>query len=75
MGRRTRGRRGIVHGLVVVGQGEGGILPVEMITLPGMGRLRLTGSLGDVCALIFASNYAGVLTLLFPVLGDQRVEG
>ncbi|KAF9074465.1 Lon protease C-terminal proteolytic domain-containing protein [Rhodocollybia butyracea] len=54
---RNRGsRRGIVYGLVVMGQGEGGILPVETIVVPTGnksgsgegGRLRLTGSLGDV---------------------------
>ncbi|KAF9562898.1 ATP-dependent protease La [Agrocybe pediades] len=41
-------RRGVVYGLVVMGQGEGGILPVETIALPGTGKLKLTGSLGDV---------------------------
>ncbi|KAJ3752570.1 ATP-dependent protease La [Lentinula raphanica] len=55
---RNRGsRRGVVYGLVVMGQGEGGILPVETIVVPTGnsasgkgtgGRLRLTGSLGDV---------------------------
>lgn len=41
-------KRGVVYGLVVTGMGEGGILPVESTALPGMGRLKLTGSLGDV---------------------------
>ncbi|KAJ7626429.1 ATP-dependent protease La [Mycena polygramma] len=41
-------RRGVVYGLVVMGQGEGGILPVETIAVPGAGRLKLTGSLGEV---------------------------
>jgi ATP-dependent Lon protease len=41
-------RRGVVYGLVVMGQGEGGILPVETTAVPGTGKLRLTGSLGDV---------------------------
>lgn len=41
-------RRGVVYGLVVMGQGEGGILPVESLMVPGTGRLKLTGSLGDV---------------------------
>ncbi|TFK48306.1 ATP-dependent protease La [Heliocybe sulcata] len=41
-------RRGLVYGLVVTGMGEGGILPVETIAVPGSGRLKLTGSLGDV---------------------------
>ncbi|KZT23038.1 ATP-dependent protease La [Neolentinus lepideus HHB14362 ss-1] len=41
-------RRGLVYGLVVTGMGEGGILPVETIAVPGTGRLMLTGSLGDV---------------------------
>ncbi|PBK92746.1 ATP-dependent protease La [Armillaria gallica] len=40
--------RGIVFGLVVMGQGEGGILPVETIAVPGTGSLKRTGSLGDV---------------------------
>ena len=43
-------RRGVVYGLVVMGQGEGGILPVETIAVPGSGKLKLTGSLGDVCS-------------------------
>ncbi|KAI5118621.1 hypothetical protein M0805_006989 [Coniferiporia weirii] len=41
-------RRGVVYGLVVMGQGEGGILPVETIAIPGSGQLKLTGSLGEV---------------------------
>ncbi|TDL26868.1 ATP-dependent protease La [Rickenella mellea] len=41
-------KRGIVYGLVVMGQGEGGILPVETIAVPGSGSLKLTGSLGEV---------------------------
>ncbi|KAH0579627.1 hypothetical protein H2248_002477 [Termitomyces sp. 'cryptogamus'] len=41
-------RRGVVYGLVVMGQGEGGILPVETIAVPGSGQVKLTGSLGDV---------------------------
>ncbi|KAL0952321.1 hypothetical protein HGRIS_006603 [Hohenbuehelia grisea] len=46
--REREERRGIVYGLVVMGQGEGGILPVESIIVPGRGGLKLTGSLGDV---------------------------
>ena len=41
-------RRGVVYGLVVTNMGEGGILPVETIAVPGSGHLKLTGSLGDV---------------------------
>lgn len=41
-------RRGVVYGLVVMGDGDGGILPVESAILPGSGLLRLSGSLGDV---------------------------
>ncbi|KAF9265144.1 hypothetical protein L218DRAFT_899488 [Marasmius fiardii PR-910] len=45
-------RKGLVYGLVVMGQGEGGILPVEAVSVPVEGsqggRLKLTGSLGDV---------------------------
>ncbi|KAG6899475.1 hypothetical protein C0993_009949 [Termitomyces sp. T159_Od127] len=46
--REREERRGVVYGLVVMGQGEGGILPVETIVVPGSGRVKLTGSLGDV---------------------------
>jgi len=46
--REREERRGVVYGLVVTGMGEGGILPVESIALPGSGKLKLTGSLGDV---------------------------
>lgn len=46
--REITGKRGIVNGLVVQGEGEGGILSVETLLIPGTGRLRLTGSLGDV---------------------------
>jgi ATP-dependent Lon protease len=46
--REAEARRGVVYGLVVMGQGEGGILPVETIAVPGSGQLKLTGSLGDV---------------------------
>lgn len=41
-------RRGLVYGLVVTGSGEGGVMPVESIAVPGTGKLKLTGSLGDV---------------------------
>lgn len=46
--REREERRGLVYGLVVSGVGEGGILPVETAMVPGSGRLKLTGSLGDV---------------------------
>ncbi|RDB23965.1 Lon protease 2, peroxisomal [Hypsizygus marmoreus] len=46
--REREERRGVVYGLVVMGQGEGGILPVETIIVPGSGHLKLTGSLGEV---------------------------
>ena len=49
-------RRGIVYGLVVMGQGEGGILPVETIATPGTGQLKLTGSLGEVCFVFLLSQ-------------------
>lgn len=41
-------RRGVVYGLVVTGMGEGEIMPVETIAVPGSGKLLLTGSLGAV---------------------------
>jgi len=49
-------RRGLVYGLVVMGQGEGGIMPVETSALPGNGALKLTGSLGDVRAFLYQSR-------------------
>jgi hypothetical protein len=49
--REREERPGLVYGLVVTGMGEGGILPVETSTVPGSGRLKLTGSLGDVRSL------------------------
>lgn len=47
--------RGVVFGLVVMGQGEGGIMPIETMMVPGNGSLKLTGSLGDVRAMIASS--------------------
>ncbi|KAI0063341.1 hypothetical protein BV25DRAFT_418853 [Artomyces pyxidatus] len=46
--RDREARRGVVYGLVVTGMGEGEILPVETIAVPGSGTLKLTGSLGAV---------------------------
>lgn len=46
--REREEKRGVIYGLVVTGMGEGGIMPVESTILPGAGRLKLTGSLGDV---------------------------
>jgi len=57
-------QRGVVYGLVIMGQGEGGILPIETISVPGTGRLKLTGSLGHVIkesgeiALSWVKNHA-----------------
>jgi ATP-dependent Lon protease len=41
-------RRGLVYGLVVSGDGEGGVMPVETTMTPGTGNVKLTGSLGAV---------------------------
>ncbi|KAG8878843.1 hypothetical protein FRB97_002170 [Tulasnella sp. 331] len=46
--RNPEAKKGVVYGLVVMGEGEGGILPVETAILPGTGHLKLSGSLGDV---------------------------
>ncbi|TRM63316.1 Lon protease C-terminal proteolytic domain-containing protein [Schizophyllum amplum] len=46
--REREARPGVVYGLVVTGQGEGGIMPIESVAVPGTGQLRTTGSLGDV---------------------------
>jgi ATP-dependent Lon protease len=53
-------RRGVVWGLVVMGLGEGAIMPVESIAVPGSGRLKLTGSLGDVSLCLSISISIGV---------------
>ncbi|EJU00206.1 hypothetical protein DACRYDRAFT_117270 [Dacryopinax primogenitus] len=39
---------GVVWGMVYTGEGEGGLLSVETVRVPGDGKLRLTGSLGEV---------------------------
>lgn len=62
-------RKGVVYGMVVKGEGEGGILSVETLLVPGSGKLRLTGSLGEVI------KESGELALswvgsFFPVLGS-----
>ena len=49
--RHREEQRGLVYGLVVTGMGEGGVLPIETSALPGSGRLKLTGSLGEVSIL------------------------
>ena len=38
----------VVWGLVVTRMGEGVTMPIESITTPGSGHLKLTGSLGKV---------------------------
>ena len=38
--------RGIVYGLVVMGQGEGGTLPVKRIALPWDGSFEVDGQFG-----------------------------
>lgn len=39
---------GIVHGLGYRGSGMGSVLVLEAIQVPGTGKLKLTGSLGEV---------------------------
>jgi len=46
--RNREEKRGVVYGMVVTGDGEGGLLNVESVILPGHGRLRMTGMLGEV---------------------------
>jgi ATP-dependent Lon protease len=53
--REREEKRGVVYGLVVSGSGEGAVMPVETIAVPGSGRLRLTGSLGDVRVFLSSS--------------------
>ncbi|EAU87743.2 ATP-dependent protease La [Coprinopsis cinerea okayama7 len=74
-------RRGIVYGLVVTGAGEGGIMPVETIAVPGSGKLKLTGSLGDVIkesgdlALSWVKRYAWELGLVDSPMEDVLKSG
>ncbi|KAI4524395.1 ATP-dependent protease La [Schizophyllum commune Tattone D] len=62
--REREARPGVVYGLVVTGQGEGGIMPIESTSVPGSGALKTTGSLGDVIresaelALTFVKRHA-----------------
>jgi ATP-dependent Lon protease len=69
--REREERRGVTFGLVVSGVGEGGILPVETMIVPGSGRLKLTGSLGEVCGLLLTSSSSVVVTNL-GFIGHQR---
>jgi len=62
------GKLGVVYGLVVMGQGEGGILPVETVLVPGKGNLRLTGMLGDVSRFLISQLFFGLRTELICVL-------
>ena len=39
---------GVVNGLSVSGSGEGAVMLVECAAIPGSGKLKLTGSLGEV---------------------------
>lgn len=69
--REREERRGVVYGLVVTGMGEGSIMPVETIALPGSGKLKLTGSLGDVS---FAFTFRCIQFLTHIYAGHQRVR-
>jgi hypothetical protein len=67
-------RRGVVYGMVVMGEGEGGILSVESVAVPsssGGGKLKLTGSLGDVIRESAEIALSWVrLSLFFILCGD-----
>ncbi|KAF5326493.1 hypothetical protein D9611_000770 [Ephemerocybe angulata] len=74
-------RRGLVYGLVVTGAGEGGVMPVETIAVPGTGKLKLTGSLGDVIkesgelALSWVKRYAWELGMVDGPMEDVLKVG
>ncbi|TFK29108.1 ATP-dependent protease La [Coprinopsis marcescibilis] len=74
-------RRGVVYGLVVTGAGEGGVMPVESIAVPGTGTLKLTGSLGDVIkesgdlALSWVKRYAWEMGLVDSPMDDVLKSG
>ena len=61
------------HLVALASQQEGTASSFRGTNMIELSRNRLTGGLGDAChAFFFASNCADVLTLFFPVLGDQR---
>lgn len=66
-------RRGVVYGLVVTGMGEGEIMPVESIAVPGSGKLKLTGSLGNVR--ISCSSTIAFFSYIDLVVGYQGERG
>ncbi|KZV72381.1 ATP-dependent protease La [Peniophora sp. CONT] len=78
--REREERAGVVYGLVVTGMGEGEVMPVESIAVPGKGSLKLTGSLGDVIkesgeiALSWVVAHASRLGLPFDVLNERGMD-
>ncbi|VDC00890.1 unnamed protein product [Peniophora sp. CBMAI 1063] len=78
--REREARPGVVYGLVVTGMGEGEVMPVESIAVPGKGRLKLTGSLGDVIkesgeiALSWVVAHASRLGLPHDVLNERGID-
>jgi ATP-dependent Lon protease len=69
--REREERRGVVYGLVVMGQGEGGIMPVETIAVPGSGKLKLTGSLGEVGCFLSLSSFWWMLIISVGNQGER----
>ena len=70
--RHQDGKCGSVYGMVVTGDGEGGILSVECVALPGHGRLHMTGSLGEVIA--ESGEIALSWVSVFMCVGARRVS-
>lgn len=46
--RQKRHGSGVVNGLAYMGSGNGGLLTLETSSMPGTGKLKLTGKLGEV---------------------------
>lgn len=70
--RDSVGKRGVVNGLVVQGEGEGGLLSIETLLVPGTGRLRATGSLGGM--LHFQARLHSVQMQLILQRSSKKVE-
>jgi ATP-dependent Lon protease len=67
-------RRGVVYGLVVSGLGEGAVMPVESVSVPGTGKLVCTGSLGDVSPSPLPPTSLPNAVVCARMPGDKRIS-
>jgi ATP-dependent Lon protease len=69
--RDSVGRRGVVNGLVVQGEGEGSLLSIETLLVPGTGHLRATGSLGGMLCFSTMFNLCSMATTFVAVIKES----